>query len=198
MRPHRLGELIRTSFGFSRVLLGGALLLAIGASPAMANGRVKPSVASLALSESGDSVHADKRGFGDEQFNRFIAPASTQATSVPSLAAIYEASAPAKPRAFGEGALPLAEAAPKLGAIPTDTASALLGLSGGVAPAGMPLSHARLTSEFGMRYHPILGGMRNHTGVDLEQAVAAKLAKNARKHPARHPAPPPDAAQGFE
>ncbi|HPU19047.1 MAG TPA: nucleotide pyrophosphohydrolase [Alicycliphilus sp.] len=40
--------------------------------------------------------------------------------------------------------------------------------------------------------------LADHTGVDLEQAVAAKLAKNARKHPARHPAPPPDAAQGFE
>ena len=40
--------------------------------------------------------------------------------------------------------------------------------------------------------------LADHTGVDLEQAVAAKLAKNARKHPARHPAPPPDAAQGIE
>lgn len=136
---------------------------------------MKPNVASLALSESGDSVHADRRGFGDDQFSRFIAPASTQATGVPSLAAIYEASAPAKPRAFGEGALPVAEAAPKLGAIPTDTASALLGLSGGVAPAGMPLSHARLTSDFGLRHHPILGGMRNHTGVDLAAPFATPI-----------------------
>ena len=40
--------------------------------------------------------------------------------------------------------------------------------------------------------------LADHTGVDLEQAVAAKLAKNARKHPARHPAPPPDAAHGIE
>jgi len=32
--------------------------------------------------------------------------------------------------------------------------------------------------------------LADHTGVDLEQAVAAKLVKNARKYPPAHPAPP--------
>jgi len=34
-------------------------------------------------------------------------------------------------------------------------------------PAGMPLDDARLTSGFGMRIHPLLGGLRQHTGIDL-------------------------------
>lgn len=34
-------------------------------------------------------------------------------------------------------------------------------------PSGMPLSDARLTSQFGMRTHPVLGGRREHHGIDL-------------------------------
>lgn len=34
-------------------------------------------------------------------------------------------------------------------------------------PSRMPLESARLTSDFGMRTHPVLGGRRKHTGIDL-------------------------------
>jgi murein DD-endopeptidase MepM/ murein hydrolase activator NlpD len=34
-------------------------------------------------------------------------------------------------------------------------------------PSRMPLEGASLTSSFGMRYHPVLGGRRQHTGIDL-------------------------------
>jgi murein DD-endopeptidase MepM/ murein hydrolase activator NlpD len=34
-------------------------------------------------------------------------------------------------------------------------------------PSGMPLDDARLTSQFGMRTHPVLGGRRQHHGIDL-------------------------------
>ncbi len=34
-------------------------------------------------------------------------------------------------------------------------------------PSRMPLEGAALTSSFGMRYHPVLGGRRQHTGIDL-------------------------------
>lgn len=34
-------------------------------------------------------------------------------------------------------------------------------------PSRMPLESATLTSDYGMRTHPILGGRRNHKGVDL-------------------------------
>ncbi len=33
----------------------------------------------------------------------------------------------------------------------------------------MPLDNATLTSDFGMRTHPVLGGRRNHKGIDLAQ-----------------------------
>ncbi|MFN2099478.1 M23 family metallopeptidase [Altererythrobacter sp. MF3-039] len=34
-------------------------------------------------------------------------------------------------------------------------------------PSQMPLENALLTSDYGMRTHPVLGGRRNHKGVDL-------------------------------
>lgn len=34
-------------------------------------------------------------------------------------------------------------------------------------PSGMPLYDARLTSQYGMRTHPVLGGRREHHGIDL-------------------------------
>lgn len=34
-------------------------------------------------------------------------------------------------------------------------------------PSQMPLAGATMTSDFGMRTHPILGGRRNHKGIDL-------------------------------
>lgn len=37
----------------------------------------------------------------------------------------------------------------------------------GGAPAGLPVAGARLTSGYGMRHHPILGGQRMHSGLDL-------------------------------
>ncbi len=39
---------------------------------------------------------------------------------------------------------------------------------GGVAiPSRMPVDGVRLTSEYGMRWHPVVGGRRAHKGVDL-------------------------------
>ena len=34
-------------------------------------------------------------------------------------------------------------------------------------PSRMPLDDAKLTSDYGMRTHPVIGGRRNHKGVDL-------------------------------
>ncbi|MEM6326500.1 MAG: peptidoglycan DD-metalloendopeptidase family protein [Bacteroidota bacterium] len=42
-------------------------------------------------------------------------------------------------------------------------------------PAILPLKNARLTSGFGMRYHPILHTMRMHAGVDFPTPVGTPL-----------------------
>jgi len=40
-------------------------------------------------------------------------------------------------------------------------------VSGVSIPSRMPLDGSRLTSDYGMRNHPVLGGRRSHKGVDL-------------------------------
>jgi murein DD-endopeptidase MepM/ murein hydrolase activator NlpD len=45
----------------------------------------------------------------------------------------------------------------------------------GALPSGMPLAGAALTSGFGMREHPLLGGLRAHYGVDLAAPAGAPI-----------------------
>jgi murein DD-endopeptidase MepM/ murein hydrolase activator NlpD len=43
------------------------------------------------------------------------------------------------------------------------------------APSQMPVSNVRLSSRYGMRTHPLLGGRRLHKGVDLAGAVGTPV-----------------------
>jgi murein DD-endopeptidase MepM/ murein hydrolase activator NlpD len=46
-------------------------------------------------------------------------------------------------------------------------------------PSRMPLQGATLTSDYGMRTHPVLGGRRNHKGIDLAAASGTPVYASA-------------------
>lgn len=48
------------------------------------------------------------------------------------------------------------------------------GIKGG-RPSGMPVSARYMTSAFGGRYHPLLGGYRQHSGVDLAASFGSPI-----------------------
>ena len=101
-----------------------------------------------------------------------------QGTSVPALAAIYDANAPKKPLAFPDGALPessLGSALVVLARSRTLTLETDPGLASFSRPSLGPLGLERVTSGFGLRLHPILGGLRQHNGVDLAASIGTPI-----------------------
>ncbi len=61
-------------------------------------------------------------------------------------------------------------------AIPGFGSNNLVGLNHKVSiPSRMPVDNLRMTSDFGMRWHPVLGGHRQHAGVDLANPVGTPV-----------------------
>lgn len=55
-------------------------------------------------------------------------------------------------------------------------ARAAAGIAGPVSiPSRIPLEGLTMTSNFGMRVHPVLGGMRQHKGIDLAAPVGTAI-----------------------
>lgn len=76
------------------------------------------------------------------------------------------APAPAPTIVIGE-ALDLPGAPIDLAAVARRARALAPGRSALTGPALMPVDRARLSSGFGLREHPLLGGLRMHSGVDL-------------------------------
>ena len=60
--------------------------------------------------------------------------------------------------------------------IPGFGSNNLVGMNHKVSiPSRMPVDNLRMTSSFGLRWHPVLGGRRAHTGVDLANPVGTPV-----------------------
>jgi murein DD-endopeptidase MepM/ murein hydrolase activator NlpD len=127
-----------------------AASLFLAAHPALANASASTDVsAPLRTAQAEKSVS----GSEDDQFRKlFSSWQSYESTGSAALAA-------------SSGRSPLSAAA-----------RAAAGIAGPVSiPSRTPLAGLTMTSNFGMRVHPIFGGMRAHKGIDLSAPVGTPI-----------------------
>lgn len=116
-----------------------------------------------AHAEAPSAIARDAQGFGDDQFARMTANSDT-APRVPALAAMLDAAKIARPMP----ALP--PSSDRLFGLDVES-----GVKSGRRPSGEPLARMRLSSAYGLRFHPILGGYRQHKGVDLAAPAGSPI-----------------------
>jgi murein DD-endopeptidase MepM/ murein hydrolase activator NlpD len=134
---------------------GAALLAAVASlatSPAMANSANADIAAPLRNVQPVTAQAADK---GDTEFRQLFASWRQMDRSNQGAEFVRPAVATTIPGFGGNG---------------------VTGLNRSVSiPSRMPVDNLRMTSEFGMRWHPVLGGRRQHAGVDLANPVGTPV-----------------------
>ena len=140
----------------------GAVALLV-ASSAFANSSASTDIAAPLRAEQATKPVGPAAG--DEQFRKlFNNWESLENSSVPALAAVGEAAEAGRVN-LSTGAR--GPAAPFRSIITPSIKTAI--------PSRAPLEGMRLTSDFGMRVHPVLGGLRAHKGVDLAAPVGSPV-----------------------
>ena len=119
--------------------------LMFGAHPALANSSTAADIA--APLRAAQDARQSSLGNGDEEFRQLFA----NWRSLDKPAALVTPKFNSALTAIAPRAAALPFAAPRTVAI----------------PSRIPVEGVRLTSEFGMRWHPVIGGRRAHKGVDL-------------------------------
>lgn len=143
---------VTQAFGLVRAVSGAvaAASLFVAAQPAMANAANADIAAPLRAAQASN---ASTSGSEDEQFRKlFSSWQNFEETGSAALAA----SSPKSPLSAA--------------------ARAAAGISGPFSiPSRTPLDGVKLTSSFGMRTHPVLGGARAHKGIDLAAPVGTPI-----------------------
>lgn len=131
-----------------------------GANPALANSSANADIASpLRTAQAARPASSS----GDEHFHQlFTSWQAAEKQQTPALAAVPEAAS----FASASRAAPMAR---------FGTASFRAPDSAVSIPSRIPLENVRMSSEFGMRTHPVIGGRRMHKGVDLPSPVGTPI-----------------------
>ena len=134
------------------------------ANPALANSSANADIA--APLRAAQAAKPGQIGGADEQFRQLFSNwQSLEKSDAPALAAVANAAALAAVSGRTSGTTNLVSA-PIRRVFSTTSVS---------IPSRMPVEGVRLTSDYGMRVHPVLGGRRAHKGIDLAGPVGTPI-----------------------